>query len=112
MNATRRRSDAEDRFDGGAVDERAGKSREFRADVVDMTEPAGGGGHEGYYTTLVRTGAKSHFPPYIFTYDKGYYRKGKELQWHHGLSACTLCGAVLFALSGVSLRPADRFRCL
>jgi hypothetical protein len=34
-------ADAEDRFDGGAVDEGAGKSPEFGADVVDIAEPAG-----------------------------------------------------------------------
>jgi hypothetical protein len=48
MNATRAAADAQNRFHHGAVDERAGKSPEFGADVVDIAEPAGGSGHEGH----------------------------------------------------------------
>jgi hypothetical protein len=50
-------ADAEERFDRGAVDERAGKGFEGLDYLVNPAVPEGFGGH-GYFCMLVRTYAK------------------------------------------------------
>ena len=53
-------ADAEQEFDGGAIDERAGKRFQFPDHVIDFAVPDGFGGH-GCFPMLVRTSAKYKF---------------------------------------------------
>jgi hypothetical protein len=62
-------SDAEEKLDGGAIDERAGKGFQFPNDLVDFAEPSRFLGH-GCLTMLVRTCAKYNQQRKI---DKKYY---------------------------------------
>jgi hypothetical protein len=69
-------ADAEEEFDGGAIDEGTGQGLQLVDHVVDFAVPDRFCGH-GYFTMLVRTGAKykhsrkndkDHYPAFVISF--------------------------------------------